>query len=175
MNSIKKLLIVGWGRSGKDAAGEYLGRISTLRYAGSTSWAAKEDVADALGVHPQVAWETRHENREKWKQICDHLRREDQTRLIRRALGTGEIVTGVRDLEELRAARHEQIFDRIIWVNRPGTRPDMTVTFSNWDCDEVIDNDWDILRFHRRLWAWAEEHDILRPVPASPTSDVLRE
>src|SRR5262245_12690534 len=71
---MKRLLVVGWGRAGKDTAAMMLAAITKLPYAGSTSWAANEIVARVLGIHPQVAWETRHQNRQRWYEICNKIR-----------------------------------------------------------------------------------------------------
>jgi hypothetical protein len=175
---MNRILIVGWGRAGKDCAAEYLGKISTIPYAGSTSWAAKGLVAAVLGLHPQVAWETRHQRRMEWKQICDDLRFHDPCRLIRLALwdhplGHG-IVAGCRDKIELDASRRHQVFDRILWIDRLNTPKDPTVTFGPEDCDEIIYNNGTLEAFYLTLSQWADRNGILR-VPSTPTIDKIRE
>ena len=50
------------------------------------------------------------------------------------ALKTGEICTGCRDKVEVYAAA--PLFDHLVWVHRPGTPEDFTVTFGPSD---VID------------------------------------
>lgn len=176
MSDTKRILFVGWGRSGKDTAAEYLSRITTLHYGGSTAWAAKEMVAEVLGVHPQTAWDTRHENREQWRQICDDLRAYDQTHLIRLALRTGEIIAGVRAGEELAAAKREKIFSYTVWINRPGTPPDPTVGFTEHDCQIVIDNDGTLEQFHEKLRDFARWAELpMRVNVDAPTTDKIRE
>lgn len=175
---MNRILFVGWGRAGKDAGAEYLGSISTIPYAGSTSWAAKELVAEVLGIHPQVAWETRHQRRMEWKQICDDLRREDPTRLIRLALdnaGSRGIVAGCRDVVELVYAKRQNIFDRIVWIDRINTPKDPTVTFGPEDCDEIIYNNLTLEAYYQTLIDWARFNGILRPIAPAPTSDLIRE
>jgi hypothetical protein len=178
---MNRILFVGWGRAGKDAGAEYLGSISTIPYAGSTSWAAKELVAKILGIHPQVAWETRHQRRMEWKQICDDLRKNDPLRLIGIALwhsgskGRG-IIAGCRDKIELDAARREKVFDRIVWISRPGIPYDPTVTFGPQDCDDTLCNSGTLEEYHAKLRDWAIENGILRPAaPPIPTTDLIRE
>lgn len=124
-----KILFVGWGRAGKDEAAAYLAKITGLRYAGSFSWAALPYMAARLGIHPQLAWETRHQNRELWKRYCDELRKVDQTLLARMALQSGDICAGLRDKIELDAVHEAKLFDKIVWVHRPGVPVDTTVTF----------------------------------------------
>lgn len=132
----RKVLFVGWGRAGKDEAAAYLAKITGLRYAGSFSWAALPYMAARLGVHPQLAWEQRHQNRELWKKWCDELRVIDQTLLARMALQSGDICAGLRDKIEIEAVSEAKLFDQIIWISRPGTPCDPTVTFL--DCHPAI-------------------------------------
>ena len=185
---MKRILIVGYGRAGKDESGLMLSAITKLPYAGSTSWSAKELVAKRLRIHPQVAWEARHQRREEWKAICDDLRKHDQTKLIRLALesvndekssgllaGWGGIVTGCRDKVELSAAKEEGIFDSILWIDRLGTPVDPTVTFTKDDCDEVIHNDGSLLQLHSTLFLWAEKHGLVPDLYLTPTTDRFRE
>jgi len=188
---IKRILVVGYGRCGKDASAFLLQNITGIPYAGSTSWSAKELVAKKMGMHPQVCWENRHANRERWKSICDGLREEDQTLLIRLALasvnedkssgllaGWRGIVAGVRDGKELFAAKAENLFHHIIWIDRPGTPVDPTVTFEDFDCTSVIVNDGDIDDLNSKLFLWAEKHRLIPGLYLSgkcPTVDIHRE
>lgn len=149
-----KILFCGYGRAGKDEAAAYLSRISGLRYAGSFSWAALSYVAAQMGLHPQQAWETRHQNRELWKQYCDELRRVDQTLLARMALKSGDICSGLRDKIELDAVKAARLFDRIVWIHRPGTPVDSTVTYFESDTDETIVNTGTLDDFHHTLREW---------------------
>jgi len=151
-----KILFVGFGRAGKDEAAAYLAKITGLRYAGSFSWAALPYMAARLGIHPQLAWETRHQNRELWKSYCDELRKMDQTILARMALQSGDICAGLRDKVELDAVKAANLFDRIVWINRPGTPEDPTVTFFPSACDDLIVNDGTLEDFHQQIASYAE-------------------
>jgi hypothetical protein len=129
-----KVLFVGYGRAGKDEAAQFCELHLGLRYGGSFSWHAKEDVAKFLGVHPMTAWETRHKNRQVWYEQCNALReREGITILARRALQTGDICAGLRDKPELDAVVAEKLFDVIVWVDNPLVPVDPTVTFTKED------------------------------------------
>lgn len=151
-----KVLFVGYGRAGKDEAAQFCESHLGLRYGGSFSWHAKEDMARLLGVHPMTAWETRHKNRQFWKDECDKLRANDLTILAKRALATGDICAGLRDKVELDAVVAEGLFDRIVWVNNPRVPVDMTVTYTREDVlalpngSEII-NDGDLKLYHKRV------------------------
>lgn len=158
-----KLLIVGFSRVGKDESAIYLSRVTGLRYGGSLSWAGLPHMSSVLRQHPMQCWTERHENRELWKRELDALRlKEGQTYLAKLALASGDIVTGMRDLAEIRAAREEQLFEKIVWVERWGIPQDATVTFSAADADDVILNDGSLDEFHSKLFVWAEGRGLLR-------------
>lgn len=152
---IKKLLFCGYGRAGKDEAAIFLGRITQLSYAGSFSWAALPHMAKLLGVHPCQAWEERHRQRQLWKDELDKLRLTDQCFLARLVIASGDVAAGLRDIKEINAVKAENLFDRIVWVDRPGTPVDPTVTYRPEDCHETIVNDGDLAQYHAKLFEWA--------------------
>lgn len=153
------ILFCGWSGCGKDACGAFMHQHLGIPYASSTSWAALPRVANVLGVPDQIAWEQRHQNRERWKTICDFFRREDPLFLVRLALARGgQIVTGVRDKVEMDAAKRENLFSHYVWIIRRDNPKDETVTFDHTDCDTIIINDGTLQDFHRRLAHWAREN-----------------
>lgn len=150
----------GWGRAGKDEAGMFLGQNSDLVYHGSLSWVGLQIVAKKLRLPQQVAWETRHNRRMEWFEILNDYRKDDPTKLVRDSLRSGEIVVGLRSKEELEASKAAGLLTHVIWVERPGTPQDPTVTYNKDDCDHVIANDADLPRFFEKIRKWAIEHRI---------------
>lgn len=157
-----KVLLCGYGRCGKDSGAIYLAKITGLRYAGSFSWSALPYMAKILGQHQCQAWEERHANRELWKRELDHLRELDQCYLAREVLKTGDIAAGLRDIKEINAVKKEGLFDHILWIDRPGTPVDPTVTYGPADCDETIWNDGTLEDYHNALRDWAYWRGILK-------------
>lgn len=158
-----KILFTGYGRAGKDEAAAYVAKITGLRYAGSFSWAALPYVAERLGLHPQVAWETRHTMRKQWYDYCNELRAPDATILARLVLAQGDVTAGLRDKVELDACKAAGLFDEIVWVERPGTPVDPTVTFGPQDCDRILVNEGTLEEYHAKLHelcveAWNFQH-----------------
>jgi len=145
----------GWGRCGKDTAGEILGKMTALRYTGSLSWAGLPYMSQRLGICQMLAWERRHQHRMLWKQYLDEYRKNDPARLIRESLALGEIVVGIRDKCELEAARAEHLLDHIIWVCRPGNAEDPTVTYTRASCDTVIYNTGGLNEYRDTIAQWA--------------------
>jgi hypothetical protein len=158
--SLRKILFCGYGRAGKDEAAIFLGRITSLSYAGSFSWAGLPHMAKVLGVHPCQAWEQRHQQRQFWKDELDKVRLTDQCFLARLVIASGDIAAGLRDIAEINAVKAEHLFDRIVWVDRPGNAVDPTVTFSPADCDETIVNGGTLAEYHATLFAWAVDNEI---------------
>jgi hypothetical protein len=151
----KPLLIVGHGRSGKDAAGSYLSsRCRGLKYCGSLSWFALPHIAKALDIAPQIAWEQRHDNRKFWYDECNWLRRDDPLFLVRLALQQGNLITGMRDRVELDIAKREGIFSHILWIYRPDVPTDSTLTFSTNDATDILWNTGTLEKFHDSLDCW---------------------
>ncbi len=165
-----RILIIGDGRNGKDEAAATLHGKGNLRCKGSTSWVATPFVAEALGQIPQYAFEHRHERRQFWKDYCDYLRRDDPLFLVRLLLvDGGNIVTGLRDLVEIQAAKDSGLFREILWVNRPGMPKDPTVAYDpSKFCTSWILNDGNLTSFKYTVLAWAVKHNFL-------TIDVLND
>lgn len=149
------IAVCGYGRSGKDTAGEFLGRITGLKFAGSTSWIGLPHMAEVLQTAEQLAWERRHENRQRWKDELDAYRLQDPARLIREGLERGCIITGIRDKIELLAAVDEGLLTHTIWIESNRVPVDSTVTFAKENCDWVILNNDAIHDFHEALTEWA--------------------
>jgi hypothetical protein len=108
-------------------------------------------MAKRLGLHSDEAYARRHEDRQLWYEYLNEFRRDDPSKLIQLVLQTSDIVCGVRDREEMFAARREGLVDLLVWVHRPQAPLDTTVTYSRSDCDIVIDNDGTIPQFHTRI------------------------
>src|SRR3990167_8347049 len=156
MPSVPTVCFCGWGRAGKDECGLYLGEITSLVYHGSLSWVGLPVVAKALGIPEQVAWDTRHARRMEWYNILNDYRRDDPSRLIKDSLKRGEIVVGVRDRLELLTAKKEGLLTHTIWVERPDTPPDPTVTYSRQDCDMILDNNGTLEDLKKTVKQWAQ-------------------
>jgi hypothetical protein len=168
--TLPNIALCGYSRAGKDSAGKYIASITPLRYTGSLSWAGKGIVAKALGICEMEAWETRHQRRMEWKRILDDYRRSpgedgviDHARLIKMSLALGEIVVGIRDGLELKAAKEQGLFAKVFWISMPGNEPDPTVTYTLEDCDLVVYNfKGNIGDMHSTLWHEMRDLGILR-------------
>jgi hypothetical protein len=151
MDGCKRILVVGYGRAGKDTACEYLAMITHLRFAGTTSLYLARHVAARLGVSEQEAYRTRHQNRNFWHRLGNEIRRRDPGLLVRESLEHAEITGGVRGIEEIEACRRERLVDLIVWIDNHRVPRGSTVTFARQDCDVVVPNHGSLEEFHGRL------------------------
>lgn len=152
---MKTVLFCGHGRAGKDTACEYLAEITFLRNAGTTSKYLTKYVAAKKGIPEEEAYATRHQERELWYHTGNEVREQGPTTLIREALKHGEITGGIRDLEEILAARRENVVDLIVWVQNDRVPADPTVKFTSREADLVIENNWGLEEFHERIERFA--------------------
>lgn len=148
-------MLVGRGRAGKDEAGLFLQKYTTLRFAGTTSLYLAPYVAKEMGVSIQAAYESRHKHRMIWYEIGNRIRKEDPGLLIRKSLEHGEIVGGIRDIKEIQAVREDRLVDLIVWIERAQAPYDPTLKFGVKETDITILNHWSLPEFHERLARFA--------------------
>jgi len=154
----KKILLVGYGRAGKDEGLNYLAALTRLRNAGCTSVYLAKYVARDLGISEAEAYRTRHQCRDDWYEIGVLLREKDPGILLREALENGPLTGGVRDLEEIIEARRCNLVDLIVWVENIRVPIDPTVKFDPEHCDVIVQNNGTLDEYQdklRRLAAFA--------------------
>lgn len=154
----KKILLVGYGRAGKDEGLNYLAALTRLRNAGCTSVYLAKYVARELGISESEAYQTRHQRRDEWYRIGNELRANDPGILLREALANGPLTGGVRDLEEIVEARRCNLVDLIVWVENVLVPTDNTVKFGPEHCDVIVQNNGTLDEYQdklRRLVAFA--------------------
>lgn len=123
------IAVVGHGRAGKDTIAEMLGKLTGLTYGGSMSRTVLPLVADSLGLLPEEAWPTRHEQRRYWYEWCNEFRKDDPALIAKMLLGTADFVVGIRDKVELEACIEQGLFRHFVWVDRPNLPKDPTLTY----------------------------------------------
>ncbi len=148
---MKKILLVGYGEVGKDDGLIYLSGITGLCNGGTTSKYLAKYVAQKLGCDPVTAYASRRENREFWYQVGRELRESDPGALLRDALAVGPLVAGVRDFEEIIAARRFNLVDLIVWIENITKPVDPTVKFGPEHCDVIIQNNASLDEYHEKL------------------------
>lgn len=148
-----KLMLVGPSRCGKDEAGQFLESITGLRFAGTTSKYLSPYVARCLGMNEEECYAKRHEMREAWYHVGRAVRSGDPGILVRESLKHGEIIGGVRDREEVIAAR--EMVSLIVWIENERPEKDPTLMFGPECCDIIIPNNGTLEEYHERLRRFA--------------------
>lgn len=115
-----KILICGWGRSGKDTLAEFWNQQFGVKFT-SSSWFCCEKVVFPMllvkygYVFVKDCFEDRHNHRAEWMQIISDYNKDDLSRLTKEILVENDLYVGMRSKEELAASRH--LFD---WVDAEG-------------------------------------------------------
>jgi hypothetical protein len=118
-------------------------------------------VTARLGLSTEEAFSRRHENRPLWFEVGNELRTPDPTHLARECPNEGEIAVGLRNSDEVKAARAERLIDLFVWVERE-VPADPTQTFGPERCDVIVRNDDTLDEFFGRLAALARFARLLR-------------
>lgn len=154
MTRSPKVAFCGPSRSGKDEAARWLSTHTPLRFSRTTSEAIAPHVARRLGLAVEVAFARRHQDRYLWFEVGNELRAVDPAFLVRETLRDGDICVGLRQAEEVTAARDEDLIDLFVWVDRD-VPDDPTMTFGPELCDVVVPNRGSLAAYHSRLAALA--------------------
>lgn len=120
-----KILILGHGRHGKDTAAAYIADSLDLRVI-SSSFAALDVIHPVLSMVSKyksklALFNTRHENRELWKELITLYNTPDKTALSKLILAKSDIYVGMRCRLEYEASK--ELFDYVIWVDASDRAP----------------------------------------------------
>jgi hypothetical protein len=141
-----RLLVLGYGRHGKDTVAEILARKHGYRFTSSSEFVAKEIIWDQWGWlrYPDfdAMFADRVNHREAWMRMIADFNTPDKTRTARTMLERGfDMYVGMRRMDEFVASSH--LFDYIVWVDRAGFPPEtgsMDITPELAQPDFTIDN-----------------------------------
>lgn len=156
-NARPRLLVLGYGRHGKDTVAEMLRDLHGFRFISSSEFVGRECIWHEWGRDRYPTFDAmyadRHNNRQTWMELIADYNTPDKTRTARTMLERGyDLYVGMRRLDELEASRH--LFDIVVWVDRSKHQPpetgSMDITRENARPDLVIDNNGtlDDLRAH---------------------------
>jgi hypothetical protein len=150
------LAISGHGNCGKDTVCEWLAKNTSLRYTGSTSRHAVQEVFDhmkTIGIEYadiEECYRDRSAHRQIWADVLSEINAHDKTTLYRRCLKDQDILNGVRNKDELMACKAAGMIDLIIWIDRDVSN-DPTQGYGSELCDLIISNRHDLAALFSRL------------------------
>lgn len=160
----KKVLILGYGRGGKDTLAEYLRDKYGYKFSSSSLYAAKKfiykTIKDHLGYNSfEECYNDRHKWRDLWYNLITIYNHKDKSRLASEMLNDGyDMYVGMRNIDELKACIDKGIFDVIIWVDgteRTGfVEPESSCTVRAEQTDMfniIVDNNGSLAEFYHSI------------------------
>lgn len=140
-----KLLIIGYGRHGKDTVCEILKQRLGFTFSSSSWFVAERAVFPLMTEYETVedCYNDRHNRRQEWFEAIREFNRLDGARLAREITEKHDIYCGMRSIEEFDACKKAKLFDAVIWVDRSHHLPSessSSMTITKNMADIVIDN-----------------------------------
>ena len=147
-----KLMIMGYGRHGKDTMCEILKEKYVFTFGSSSYVAAKHVVfpvlRDLIGYQTvDECYADRHNHRALWYELIKAFNHNDPAALARLIFSEHRIYCGIRSIEEFRAAKEAGLFDYALWVDRSEVLPSETTnscTVHTELADLVVNNNGDL-------------------------------
>ena len=163
---MKKLLIVGNGRHGKDSMAEILQEHFGLTFMSSSQAAADIFIYDELKEKygyktSEECFEDRSNHRTEWyEMICDY-NKDDKARLAKDILKLTDCYVGMRDSGEIAECIKQGLFYRVVWVDaseRLPLEPKESFNIKEDDADEFITNNGSLEEFTAKVIAFGNKY-----------------
>lgn len=154
----RKLLIVGYGRHGKDTVAEMLRDHMGYKFISSSEFVGRRcvwpqmqtDAMDTFGEYPfnyasfEECFADRANHRPYWADAISAYNTPDKTRTASEMLEGGyDIYVGMRRRDELLPVKEKKLFDEIVWVDRSDhlpPEPKTSMDITPEDADTILDN-----------------------------------
>jgi hypothetical protein len=144
-----KLLVLGYGRHGKDTVCSIINLNYGLSFESSSMFCAKHFIYQAMNDMGyqystfEECYADRHNERDTWYRLIREYNKPDAAKLGREIFAEYDIYCGLRHKAEFNALKNTRSFDYAIWVDRSDhlpKEPKTSNTIKPWMCDFVIDN-----------------------------------
>ena len=143
-----KILVLGYGRHGKDTVCDILNQRFGLEFQSSSEFCAKlfiyDELKDKYGYKTYMdCYNDRHNHRAEWYTMIHDYCKDDLARLGRNIFAAHDIYCGLRNKDEMVAMKAEGVYDYSVWVDRSQHLPPEDVSSMNITkdmADFVIDN-----------------------------------
>ena len=159
VNKTMKLLVLGYGRHGKDTVCEILKDKFNLDFQSSSEFCAKlfiyNELKDKYGYNNyQECYTDRHNHRAEWFDMIHDYCKHDLARLGRNIFEEHDIYCGLRNKDEMSAMKAQGIYDYSVWVDRsqhlaPEDGSSMNITSDM--ADFVIDNNGTVAELNHNV------------------------
>lgn len=158
VNNNMKFLLIGYARSGKDTAAEYLRENFGITFSSSSMSACNiflfDKLKDKYGyTSPTDCFNDRDNHREEWFNLIKDYNKDDRARLAKEILRTSNCYVGMRSRDEFNECIKQNIFDLIIWIDgeeRVG-KEEVSCELNKYDADVIIDSNQGPDELYRHL------------------------
>lgn len=148
MTNRLKLLILGYGRHGKDTVCEILKEAYGYTFESSSYFCSNlfiyEQLKDKYNYNShEDCYLDRHNHRQEWYEAISEYNTPDSAKLGIEIFKKYNIYCGLRNKKEFHALRNTGAFDYAIWVDRSDHLPPedkKSITVEPWMADYIIDN-----------------------------------
>lgn len=163
-----KILVLGYGRHGKDSVCEILSRRWGLKFTSSSMFCAERVMLPyfaSRGIEyddAEACYADRHngDNRRIWFEQIAAFNEPDGSALARAILAENDVYCGMRSVIELEACKKAGVFDHIVWVDRSHHVPpedETSCTVKRWMTDAEIDNNGTLEDLEEEVDAFMED------------------
>jgi len=143
-----KLMIIGYGRHGKDTVCDIIRQQYGYTFQSSSMFCAHLFIYETLRDKYKYAsleqcYEDRHNHRSEWYNLIKDYNATDPTLLGRELYNKYDIYCGLRNSAEFHALRNCGVFDYAIWVDRSNHLPPESpnsISVQPWMANYIIDN-----------------------------------
>lgn len=142
---MKKLLIIGHARHGKDTVADYLKDLYNYTSKSSSVAALEIFLYDALKekygyTSLQQAFEDRVNHRGEWHDFICEYNKEDKSALAKKIMTTSDIYIGMRSNAELDECLKQKVFDLVIgvWDGRKPLENKKSFDIDIWEKSDII-------------------------------------
>ena len=155
---MKKILILGNARHGKDTVAELLNKHYNITFLSSSQAALDLFLYDKLKnkfnyKSKEEAHNDRINHRELWyNEICN-FNKNDKAKLAKEILNKANCYVGMRDNEEFIECNKQNLFDIIIWVDASDRLPieENSFNINKSEADIIIENNTTLKDLERKI------------------------
>lgn len=142
-----KIVVLGYTESGKTTVADMIAETRGVSYINTS-----DVLIDDFAAHKGIDGDEIRRDKDRWREDLFNFGRSRQASdplyLIREPLKDADIITGLRNPNELDAAKKAKLVDLIIWVDRPGCNAGTTDKLNRDDADIVINNNAGLEELH---------------------------
>jgi len=154
-----KLIVIGYGRHGKDTVCEILQNKYNFKFMSSSQFCNEKVIFPVLSAiynykTPEECYNDRHNHRKEWYDLIANYNTNDPAKLGKDLFNEYDIYCGLRRAEELTALVEQSVCDYVIWVDASKRHPPedkSSCTVTPEMADYIIDNNDDYDRLVKRV------------------------